>query len=439
MKKLICFILMMGIALPAYAQTPSCIDSSGNADSPLCNSSSQLSVDVAASSGISLDSEHAEDSAFTDEDVGTHLLGVRRDSNGAYCGTNGDYCSVSVNSTGAVYGIIDSRFATNAANNILKLEDTAHATGDAGVAMLGVRNNGLSTSFAADGDYMPFSLLATGALATAPVYDSGLAANVGLGKLEDAAHTTGDAGVAMFGVRRDAAGTECDGDDDYCALSVNPGGNLLVNVDRRWQAADSHGILKQEDAAHASGDAGVASLFLYQGSPSLGSTTTGDYINPIIGNYGQWVMSSTFKVTKEATPTIDTAAYAAGDQVGGEMTFSSTAYYSGAGVEIVSAVLTDEGAEGANMTLYLYDTNPTMDSSDQDAYDPQDASLVDLCCKISFTNHSAFADNGVSVANNTGCICNTASQALYGYLVADEVVTFDAADALTVRISVVSH
>jgi len=53
-----------------------------------------------------------------------------------------------------------------ALSQLVKTEDVAHSSGDKGIMALGVRNDGLSTTFGADGDYTPFQVAAEGALYT---------------------------------------------------------------------------------------------------------------------------------------------------------------------------------------------------------------------------------------------------------------------------------
>lgn len=50
------------------------------------------------------------------------------------------------------------------ATNLGKAEDAAHASGDVGVAAWGVRNDALATTFGTNGDYCPISTSAVGAL-----------------------------------------------------------------------------------------------------------------------------------------------------------------------------------------------------------------------------------------------------------------------------------
>lgn len=51
-----------------------------------------------------------------------------------------------------------------------------------------------------------------------------------LGKAEDAAHTTGDTGVQMLAVRKDAAAALAGADGDYAPLEVDANGKLHVNA-----------------------------------------------------------------------------------------------------------------------------------------------------------------------------------------------------------------
>lgn len=67
-----------------------------------------------------------------------------------------------------------------------------------------------------------------------------------LGKAEDAAHTTGDTGVEMLAVRRDANTSLVDTDGDYAPLQVNAGGSLKVVI---TGGAGSGGTSAVDDAA----------------------------------------------------------------------------------------------------------------------------------------------------------------------------------------------
>jgi hypothetical protein len=96
-------------------------------------------------------------------------------------------------------------------------------------------------SFMAGGDSTP----ANGA-SLAVAIDSGYqnAAATGILKLEDAAHVSGDAGVAVWGIRNETPATFADGNGDYSPLSLNRYGTL--NVQLAWNGATSTGGLQTD-------------------------------------------------------------------------------------------------------------------------------------------------------------------------------------------------
>lgn len=133
------------------------------------------------------------------------------------------------------------------ATNLGKAEDGASADGDVGVGALAVRKATPANTSGTDGDY-EFLQMSAGRLWTSTTVDAALPAgtnNIGdvdvltvitgtgatnLGKAEDAGHTTGDTGVAIWGVRNDANAALSGTDLDYTPLAVDSAGNLQVDV-----------------------------------------------------------------------------------------------------------------------------------------------------------------------------------------------------------------
>ncbi len=101
---------------------------------------------------------YVEDAAHTTGDSGAFILAVRNDTQGSLVDTDGDYAALQVDSVGRLRIVGDVTLG-----NLEKEEDTAHVSGDIGVMMLGVRQDSL-TALAGDGDYIPFSINADGAL-----------------------------------------------------------------------------------------------------------------------------------------------------------------------------------------------------------------------------------------------------------------------------------
>jgi hypothetical protein len=171
-------------------------------------------------------------------------------------------------------------------DNIVLLEDAAHASGDPGVQILSVRKDTAAALAGLDADYQPLitdssgrlhctvgntvtvtgtvtanagtgTLTVTGAGGTFPVTDSGGSLTVDNGGTfacqidgsaltalqliddvvfaEDAGHTTADKGVFALAVRRDAAAVGSGTDGDYSSLNVDANGRLYV-------ACDTHAV-----------------------------------------------------------------------------------------------------------------------------------------------------------------------------------------------------
>lgn len=115
----------------------------------------------------------AEDAAHTSADTGVMLLGVRNDNGSTtFSDTNGDYTPIATDSAGRVLiGLVAGSVTPGtAATHLGKAEDGAHATGDTGVMMLGVRAASPTERSAGptDGDYEPLGINASGAVWMTP-------------------------------------------------------------------------------------------------------------------------------------------------------------------------------------------------------------------------------------------------------------------------------
>jgi len=105
-------------------------------------------------------------------------------------------------------------------NDSVYSEDSAHTTGDTGNFILGVRNDGAAATLTnTDGDYSPIAVNASGKVFITSSH------------AEDAAHSSGDQGSFMLAVRNDAGTSLVDTDGDYAPLQVNAFGMLNVNYD----------------------------------------------------------------------------------------------------------------------------------------------------------------------------------------------------------------
>jgi hypothetical protein len=126
-------------------------------------------------------------------------------------------------------------------------EDAQHASGDNGIQILAVRKDAATALAGADGDYIPFQVDANGALRVT-------GAGGGTQYSEDAAHVSGDTGTLALVVRKDVAATIAGSDGDYGAMQVTATGALRVAI-----AEDAVGSTTDtDDGAIAPAQASIA-------------------------------------------------------------------------------------------------------------------------------------------------------------------------------------
>ena len=139
------------------------------------------------------------------------------------------------------------------------------------------------------------------------------------------------------------------------------------------------------------------------------------------------------------TPTISTGIYAAGDAIGGKLTFTNGAVIGGRGGTITKVVIIDDDKELAPIDLVLFNQDFTA-TADNAAFDPTDADLENCIGYISMaaTDYASFNDN--SVATKTSGLqmpfaFELGGASLYGQMVVRSAPTYTAVTDLTVRIT----
>jgi hypothetical protein len=100
-------------------------------------------------------------------------------------------------------------------------EDSAHSSGDYGSFIMGVRSD-TGGPFGADGDYVPFSMDSQNRLRVAAEFN----ADFDFVYDEDTAHTDGDPGAFTLSVRKDSPGSTAGTSGDYAAYLTNEQGEL---------------------------------------------------------------------------------------------------------------------------------------------------------------------------------------------------------------------
>lgn len=139
------------------------------------------------------------------------------------------------------------------------------------------------------------------------------------------------------------------------------------------------------------------------------------------------------------TPTISAAsAYAAGDAVGGIMTFANAARAAGLGGVITKVAITDLAAQVADLELILWTTSPAGTFTDNAAIDPTDGDLQDYFIGIIPLAgcYSAFADNAAgSVVPNLSFV--GASTSIFGTLVSRGTPTYASTTDIEITLTIV--
>jgi hypothetical protein len=102
---------------------------------------------------------YAEDSAHTTADTGVFVLSVRHDADTSLVDTDGDYAPLQLDANGKLKVNADAVLT-----NLEKAEDSAHVSGDYGIMALAVRNDAGTVLAGTDGDYIPLTTNAYGAL-----------------------------------------------------------------------------------------------------------------------------------------------------------------------------------------------------------------------------------------------------------------------------------
>lgn len=108
----------------------------------------------------------AEDDPQIDGKTGVVMLVTRRDSQASGVSADGDYATLSVDSTGSLRTFSNGLTPGTSASNLAKAEDAAHSSGDVGVAALARRIDAEATSAGTSGDYATLDTDALGRLRT---------------------------------------------------------------------------------------------------------------------------------------------------------------------------------------------------------------------------------------------------------------------------------
>lgn len=213
-----------------------------------------LKATLYTSAGVELTAaDVVEDTASAGAESGPVVMAVRRDTAASSSGTDGDFSTLNTDASGRLW----VNCGTGCSGGTQYAEDAAHASGDTGTLALAVRRNTASAGSGADGDNSTLNVDTNGKLwvnaevttmptvtvtatnldvqsggadmATAAAQTTTNTLLTNLGKTEDAAHASGDVGVAILAKRTDTpAASGADG--DYVTLNSDATGRLHVQT-----------------------------------------------------------------------------------------------------------------------------------------------------------------------------------------------------------------
>jgi len=164
---------------------------------------------------------YAEDDPHTTGEEGSFVLAVRQDTLASSTSTDGDYAAFKQNSKGELY-VIDTD--GNALLTTIDADTGAIATSTSSIDTKLTSTNALLTTIDAD-----TSTIATNSTTIAGDTTSIDANLTALTKVEDAVHSSGDSGIMSLGVRNDA-GTALAADGDYIPFSMTAAGAVRVDI-----------------------------------------------------------------------------------------------------------------------------------------------------------------------------------------------------------------
>ena len=116
---------------------------------------------------------------------------------------------------------------------------------------------------------------------------------------------------------------------------------------------------------------------------------------------------SGYSVAVEVTPTLDTNAHAADDQLTGVMTIATGLNESqGSDAYVIQSItITDAAKQSAEIVIFFFDESPTVASSKNAALDITDAEMADKC--LGYVTVSSYEDLS---ASSVGCKLNVGLQ-----------------------------
>lgn len=378
-----------------------------------------LKVTLYATDGTALtpSQDQTEDAASSGAETGPMVLTVRRDTAASSAGTTGDFATLNTDALGKLW--VSGAYA----------EDAAHSSGDLGIAILTKRTDSVAASAGTDGDYQTLNTDASGRLWV----NCSTGCSGGTQYTEDAASAGGETLTLAGFVRQNTLSSSVGADGDYAYGKVDTNGSLYVNPFGATQAAatylsvrltDGSSFLtaaadQVEDAASAGGESGPMVLTVRRDTAATSAGTAGDFATLNTDAVGKLWVSGAF-AEDAAHTSADIGLYVLGRRI------DAPAPSSGTSGDYESFNMNASGA------LWVSQSDPC--SSEAKITDPFSltargiivaaaASKKNYICAIAVVAGAAEIFN---VVEGTGTTCQTSTAAIAGSTTAANGLSFAA-------------
>jgi hypothetical protein len=191
-------------------------------------------------------------------------------------------------------------------------------------------------------------------------------------------------------------------------------------------------VFQTEDLAHTDGDLGV--LMMGVRNHTTGSTADGDYSAISVSSTGEMQTLARRDLQRIAVGvtgvTTATTAYVAGDQVGTQITLANAARLSGGSGTIVGATLIDQSDITGAYDLVIFDSSVTL-AADNAAFAISDADSLKIVALVQLAGAFDLTNNRVAQAYNLAIpyVCSGGTS-LFAALITRAGHTFFTAGAL---------
>lgn len=136
------------------------------------------------------------------------------------------------------------------------------------------------------------------------------------------------------------------------------------------------------------------------------------------------------------TPTIDTSAYAIGDQLGGVQTIADAVTASGEGGVLSGVTVIDKAKQNASLQILIFNEEPTPTSSDNDAVDISDSEM-EKCIGVIYvgSTYVGLANNSMAESGDSIRVvkADTGSTNLYAVPIIRNTATYGSSSDLIFR------